>query len=106
MFHGLALATIAAVMGGMLLCVFLLYRRMLRRVEASEIAARKVDDARFWQPCADSPKPGAVCVICLAVDGAWGRSACCHSDLHPECTRMYFKHQDRVSCPICRWVYV
>ena len=104
-FHAIALSGIGVVMSGLFLFLFLWYKNQIRRLTGKDIAARVVDDSRFWSdkpPLA--PAAGAVCVICLTGSSGepWGRAACCGTQFHKECVRMHFRHQNRVSCPICR----
>ena len=104
-FNAILLAGISAFMAILLLFISIWYRSHARMLESKDISARHVDDSLFWDPTTTS-KPDSICLICLVADGEvphlWGEAVCCGTSYHKECLRAHFRHQDKVSCPICR----
>lgn len=104
-FHAIVVTGVSVILSGLLLLIYTWYKRVVRGMERKDIAARQIDDSRFWSPLLDL-KPDAVCPICLASVGgdssAWGCAVCCGTAFHKECVRMHFRHQNRATCPICR----
>ena len=58
----------------------------------------------FWNLDSDDKPAEEICSICLAgaSEEDCGRTKCCHSFLHKECAKNYWKSINEVVCPNCR----